>query len=73
MLANDVDVDGDALSSVLVDQPTGGALTLNTDGSFVYLPNAGLGGVDTFSHRASDGVVYPLCGTVDAVGESQCR
>src|SRR5207247_1632196 len=33
ILANDSDVDGDALSAVLVSNPTHGTLTLNSDGS----------------------------------------
>src|SRR5437867_1433618 len=38
VLANDSDVDGDALSAVLVSNPTHGTLTLNGDGSFTYMP-----------------------------------
>src|SRR5205823_715162 len=36
VLANDSDVDGDALSAVLVSGPSHGTLTLNGDGSFRY-------------------------------------
>src|SRR5213075_2975519 len=38
VLANDSDVDGDTLSAVLASQPTHGSLTLNSNGSFTYLP-----------------------------------
>src|SRR2546430_9622291 len=38
VLANDSDVDGDALSAVLVSGPSHGMLTLNGDGSLVYMP-----------------------------------
>src|SRR5205814_15795 len=38
VLANDSDVDGDALSAILVSQPTHGTLTMNTNGSLSYLP-----------------------------------
>ena len=34
VLGNDTDVDGDTLTSLLVDAPNNGNLTLNTDGSF---------------------------------------
>src|SRR5436190_24269831 len=38
VLANDSDVDGDALSAVLVSNPSHGTLTLNGDGSLIYMP-----------------------------------
>src|SRR2546425_7922962 len=38
VLANDTDVDGDPLRAVLVTQPTHGTLTLNSNGSFSYVP-----------------------------------
>src|SRR5207245_3875946 len=38
VLANDTDVDGDTLSAVLVTGPAHGTLTLNADGSLVYMP-----------------------------------
>ncbi|MFO0903076.1 MAG: Ig-like domain-containing protein [Pirellulales bacterium] len=55
ILANDSDVDGDALSAVLVTGPQNGTLTLNADGSFSYTPNADFHGVDGFSYRVNDG------------------
>lgn len=58
VLANDVDVDGDALTaSPLTDVQTseGGIVTLHEDGSFVYMPAAGYSGVDTFVYSMSDG------------------
>jgi VCBS repeat-containing protein len=58
LLANDVDIDGSSLTSVaLVEQPTNGTVALNIDGSFVYTPDAGFSGLDTFSYTASNGVV----------------
>jgi VCBS repeat-containing protein len=55
ILSNDTDIDGDALSSVLVTGPTNGTLSLNPDGSFTYTPNADFRGVDGFSYQVSDG------------------
>src|SRR5213075_604843 len=55
VLANDSDVDGDPLSAVLVTGPSHGTLTLNSDGSFSYLPALNFNGVDTFTYKASDG------------------
>jgi probable HAF family extracellular repeat protein len=41
VLENDSDVDGDALSAVLVAGPTHGTVTLADDGSFTYTPDPG--------------------------------
>jgi len=55
VLSNDSDVDGDALSAVLVDGPSHGSLTLNPDGSFTYTPDLNFNGADSFTYRATDG------------------
>src|SRR5439155_207306 len=55
MLANDSDVDGDTLNAVLVSQPTHGSLTLNSNGSFSYVPSANYNGSDSFTYKANDG------------------
>ncbi|WP_254510007.1 tandem-95 repeat protein [Anatilimnocola floriformis] len=55
VLANDSDIDGDALTASIVTGPTNGTLTLNSDGSFLYTPNAGFAGTDTFTYAAEDG------------------
>ncbi|MDH3969354.1 MAG: cadherin-like domain-containing protein, partial [Rhodospirillales bacterium] len=57
VLANDTDVDGDALTAVLVPAsgPDNGSLTLNSDGSFTYTPNANFNGDDSFRYVANDG------------------
>jgi VCBS repeat-containing protein len=64
VLANDTDVDGDALTAVLVGGPTNGTLTLFANGSFRYTPNAGFTGTDTFTYRASDGALESNLATV---------
>lgn len=55
ILGNDVDPDGDSLTAQLAAAPTNGTLTLNADGSFRYLPNAGFFGTDSFTYIANDG------------------
>ena len=55
VLANDTDEDNDELTAVLVETTENGILVLDADGSFVYTPNAGFEGVDTFSYKANDG------------------
>ncbi|UCD37354.1 MAG: tandem-95 repeat protein [Fidelibacterota bacterium] len=64
VLANDDDIDGDALNATLVNGPANGSLNLNTDGSFTYTPAAGYNGTVTFTYRADDGTVYSNNATV---------
>lgn len=55
VLANDTDADGDTISeAVLQNTVTNGSLTLNTNGTFTYIPNAGFIGSDTFTYFARD-------------------
>jgi len=54
VLANDTDIDEDALSAALVSGPRNGTLSLAADGSFIYTPNAGYVGTDSFTYRATD-------------------
>lgn len=55
VLENDSDSDGDALTAAIVTGPTNGTVTMAEDGSFLYTPNAGFAGTDTFTYAASDG------------------
>src|SRR5690606_26732037 len=55
VLENDMDPEGDPLTAVVVQSPEHGTLTLNDDGSFVYVPDADFTGLDGFSYQASDG------------------
>ena len=57
VLDNDSDVDGDALSvnTTPVTDVSNGVLTLSADGSFVYDPDTGFVGEDTFVYEVSDG------------------
>ena len=55
VLANDTDVDGNSLTGNLVSGPANGTLTFTNNGGFLYVPNSGFLGVDTFTYRANDG------------------
>ena len=55
VLANDTDLDGDALTALLVDPPANGTLTLYPDGSFTYAFPEDFFGSVTFTYAASDG------------------
>lgn len=56
ILSNDSDIDGDTLSAQLTTAPANGVVTLNSDGSFTYIPNVGFGGFDRFTYTATDSV-----------------
>jgi hypothetical protein len=57
VLANDRDVDGNALSVVGFDASSsnGGSVSVNPNGSFSYTPPAGFVGTDSFGYSLSDG------------------
>ena len=48
ILTNDVDVDGDALTALLVSNVSQGSLSLNANGGFTYTPNTNFNGSDSF-------------------------
>lgn len=64
ILANDIDVDGDALRAVLVSDVTHGTLSLSNNGAFVYTPSLNYTGVDVFTYRATDNVATSAVATV---------
>lgn len=55
VLANDSDPEGDSLRVIGTTSPSNGTVTMNANGSFTYVPNAGYSGVDVFSYSVSDG------------------
>ena len=55
LLLNDVDVDGDDLQIIVIDQPMYGALTVNTDQSISYIHDGSETASDMFTYVASDG------------------
>jgi hypothetical protein len=64
VLGNDTDVDSVSLMAQIAGGPANGTLSLNANGSFTYTPAGGFAGVDTFTYRASDGVVLSGLATV---------
>jgi hypothetical protein len=70
VLSNDTDPDAQPLVVATprpVSGPANGSVTLNADGSFTYVPNAGFAGTDSFSYRASDGTLSSNDATVTIV------
>ena len=56
VLANDTDVDGDELASLLdVSASNGDVTVFSRDGSFIYEPDADFNGTDHFAYHATDG------------------
>jgi VCBS repeat-containing protein len=58
VVATDVDNSADQLSYSVVSGPGHGTLTLNSQGSFTYTPNANFNGSDSFRYKAYDGSLY---------------
>ncbi|MGH7976157.1 MAG: Ig-like domain-containing protein [Limisphaerales bacterium] len=52
VLSNDT---GGSLTAALVAEPANGALTLNTNGSFIYTPTTNFTGMDGFTYQAVKG------------------
>src|SRR5262249_29054007 len=57
VISNDTDSDGDSLFVSWYSAPSHGTLVMNGDGSFTYVANAGYTGGDSFSYKASDGLL----------------
>jgi len=64
VLANDTDLDGDALTALLDTTATHGSLTLNANGSFTYTPVSNYFGADSFTYHANDGAANSGIATV---------
>jgi len=69
VLGNDTDSDSgpDPLTAVLTGNVSHGSLTLNSDGSFTYLPVENYTGWDNFTYYAFDGVNYSNNATVSII------
>lgn len=64
------DADRDSLTFAAVTQPTQGTLMLAADGSFTYLPNATVTGMDQFTFAVSDGKATSMTATVNITIEA---
>ncbi len=71
VLDNDTDLDGDTLSVISNTEPSNGTVVVNADGQFIYSPNDGFSGEDSFSYTISDGKGATDAATVTVtVGEA---
>ncbi|SIN79215.1 VCBS repeat-containing protein [Singulisphaera sp. GP187] len=64
VLANDNDAERDPLTAILVATVQHGTLSLNSNGSFTYTPEAGYWGPDSFTYKANDGTLDGAITTV---------
>jgi hypothetical protein len=64
VLANDTDINHDALTAVLVSDVSHGSLSFNANGSFIYTPDLLYSGSDSFTYQASDGMALGNVATV---------
>ena len=65
ILGNDSDPDGEALTTILVNGPSNGSLWyLGPNGGFMYVPNQGFVGNDSFTYQASDGILNSNTATI---------
>ena len=51
----DTDIDNDTLKASIISNPSNGVAILKPDGSFLYIPNPGFSGTDSFTYQVSDG------------------
>jgi hypothetical protein len=58
VLENDSDPEDAELTAELVTTTQFGTLILNPNGSFIYVPNEGYAGLDSFTYKAFDGELY---------------
>jgi VCBS repeat-containing protein len=65
VLANDTDIDGNALTAILGSGPAYGTLMLNSNGTYTYTPAANYSGPDAFTYRANDGTANSNLATVN--------
>ena len=65
VLSNDSDPDADPLRATLLVGPQSGTLTLAPTGDFVYLPDDGFVGLDSFTYEADDGSASSTVATVE--------
>src|SRR5207248_640200 len=64
VLDNDVDVDGNTMSAVLVATTTHGTLRLSANRRFAYTPSSNYFGADSFTYQVNDGITNSGVATV---------
>ncbi|HEX2747886.1 MAG TPA: cadherin-like domain-containing protein, partial [Verrucomicrobiales bacterium] len=64
VLANDTDVENQALTATIVAPSTNGTVALNANGGFTFTPAANFAGQTTFTYRATDGSAQSAITTV---------
>ncbi|WP_168921806.1 tandem-95 repeat protein [Polaromonas vacuolata] len=64
LLVSANDVDSQVLTAAIVAGPLHGALTVNADGTFIYLANANYFGTDSFTYKVNDGALDSGLATV---------
>lgn len=65
VLSNDTDADANTLTAIKVSDPANGTLTLNSNGSFVYVHNGSSTTTgDSFTYKVNDGTVDGNTATV---------
>lgn len=65
ILINDYDVDGDSLFAIIDTTTNNGILSVNSNGSFSYIPDANFAGLDSFTYLVNDGSVNSNVATVN--------
>ena len=65
LLANDTDVEGNTLSisTTPVSNPSHGTVTINSNGTYIYTPEANFNGTDSFTYQVCDNGVPSECST----------
>jgi VCBS repeat-containing protein len=64
LLENDWDFEDDSLTISVVSTVSHGQLSWQSDGSFIYTPDANFAGTDEFHYRVSDGIATSTAATV---------
>ena len=63
VIVNDYDLDNDPIVVTQNTNPTNGSVVLNPDGTYIYTPNPGFFGIDTFEYTICDNGNPALCDT----------
>ena len=61
VLSNDTNIDGGSFVAAIKIHPSHGVLTLNPDGTYVYMPHSNYNGSDSFSYTACNNVSSNGC------------